>query len=241
MYLTAAQTGFSLITIIFYYLLYREFRLALPKTSLSAQQQKKFVRNFLIAFFGWLVFIYIWSRFGIFKNFDFWPMNAIPVIVIPLIIVLIFAFSKSVKALLPHIPQENIIWLQSFRFYAEVLVWALYASALLPAEMTFEGRNFDVLTGVTAVLLTTRVSGFMLLNKLSKPLLILWNMAGLALLLNMVYVAARFMPTPFRDYLHEPSAIVLTEFPISLLVAFLIPLAYMLHILSLRKISMKTT
>jgi hypothetical protein len=34
--------------------------------------------------------------------------------------------------------------------------------------MTFEGRNFDMITGVTAVLLTTRLSSFMLLESSQK-------------------------------------------------------------------------
>lgn len=239
MYQTAAQIGFFLLTVIFYYLLYREFRLALPKTSLSADQQKKFSRNFLIAFFGWLVFIYIWSRFGIFKNFDLFPINAVPVIIIPLITILIFTLSKTVKEILLYIPQEKIIWMQSFRFYVEVLLWALYASALLPVQMTFEGRNFDIIIGVTAVLLTTRISSFMLLDKLSKVAIIIWNMIGLALLLNIVAIALLSMPTPFRYFMNEPANTIVTQFPISLLPAFLVPLAYMLHILSLRKALIK--
>ena len=239
MYLTAAQTGFFLLTIIFYYMLYREFRLALPKTSLTAGQQKKFARNFLIAFFCWFAFIYGWSRFGIFNNFEHLPYNAAPVILIPLITVLFFTFSKPVKALLLHIPQENIIKLQVFRFYVEVLLWALFASALLPIQMTFEGRNFDIVTGVTAVLLTTRVSGFMLLNKLPRVGIILWNIAGLALLINIVAIAILSMPTSLRYFTNEPANTVVTEFPISLLPAFLVPLAYMLHILSLRKATLK--
>ena len=240
MYLTAAQIGFFLLTVIFYFLLYREFRLALPKTSLSAEQQKKFIRNLLIIFFGWFVFIYIWSRFGIFENFDLFPFNAAPVIIIPLIAILIFTLSKTVKEIIIHIPQENIIKLQVFRFYVEVLLWALFASALLPIQMTFEGRNFDIITGVTAVLLTTRVSGFILLNKLPRFAVILWNIMGLGLLINIVAIAILSMPTPFRYFMNEPVNVVVTQFPISLLPAFLVPLAYMLHILSLRKVLIKT-
>lgn len=239
MYLTAAQIGFPLLTFIFYYLLYREFRLALPKTSLTAEQQKKFIRNILIAFLGWLVFIYAWSRFGIFSNFKHFPFNAAPVMLIPLITILIFTFSKPVKALLLHIPQENIIKLQVFRFYVEVLLWALFTSSLLPVQMTFEGRNFDIVTGVTAVLLTTRLSGFILLNKLPKFVIILWNIMGLLLLINIVIIAILSMPTPFRYFMNEPATTVVTGFPISMLPAFLVPLAYMLHILSLRKATME--
>jgi hypothetical protein len=105
--------------------------------------------------------------------------------------------------------------------------------------MTFEGRNFDIITGVTAVLLTTRLSSFMLLDKLPKVAIIIWNMIGLALLLNIVAIALLSIPTQFRYFMNEPANIIVTQFPISLLPAFLVPLAYMLHILSLRKALIK--
>ncbi len=235
----AALIGFPLITVIFYYLLYREFRLALPKTSLTAEQQQKFTRGVLIAFFSWLGFVYIWSRFGIFSNFSLFPFNAAPVILIPLITIVLFTFSKKVKEILPCIPQENIIKLQVFRFYVEVLLWALFSVSLLPVQMTFEGRNFDVITGVTAVLLTTRISGFMLLDKMSNALVIAWNILGLGLLINIVVIAILSMPTPLRVFMNEPANTIVTEFPISLLPAFLVPLAYMLHLLSIRKAAIK--
>ncbi len=235
MYLTAAQIGFSLLTLIYYYLLYREFRLALPKTSLTKEQQKKFIRNFLIAFFGWFAFIYAWSRFGTFGNFELFPVNALPVFIIPLITILVFSFSKSVKEILAHIPQENIIKFQVFRFYVEVLLWALFASAMLPVQMTFEGRNFDVITGVTAML----VGWLITKNKFPKAAIILWNVMGLVLLINIVVIAILSMPTPLQYFMNEPDNTIVTQFPISLLPAFLVPLAYMLHILSLRKALMK--
>ncbi len=235
MYLTAAKIGFFLLTIIFYYMLYREFRLALPKTSLTVEQQKKFSRNFLLGFFGWFVFIYLWSRLGIFSNFQLFPVNAAPVIIIPLLTILLFSFSKTVKEILPHIPQQNIIKLQVFRFYVEVLLWALFASALLPVQMTFEGRNFDVITGVTAL----GVAWLITKDKFPKIAIILWNILGLGLLINIVAIALLSMPTPFRYFMNEPANTIVTGFPISLLPAFLVPLAYMLHILSLRKASLK--
>lgn len=235
----AAQIGFIVLTAIFYYLLFREFRLALPKTALTEDERKRFARNMLIALAGWLMFIYVWSRFGIFKNFSIFPVNAAPVILIPLVTILVFSFSKTVKEILVHIPQENIIKLQVFRFYVEVLLWALYSAALLPVQMTFEGRNVDIITGVTAVLLTTRISGFMLLDKMPRITVVIWNLIGLGLLINIIAIAILSMPTPFRVFVNEPANTIVTEFPISLLPAFLVPLAYLLHILSLRKALLK--
>lgn len=237
--INAAQIGFIVLSLVFYYLFYREFRLALPKTSIPPEKQKRFNRNFLIVVFGWFAFVYIWSRFGIFSNFEIFPFNAMPMVIIPMIIVLIFTLSKTTKEILAHIPQESLVKLQSFRFYVEVLLWALYASALLPIQMTFEGKNFDIITGVTAVLLTTRMGSFMLLDKLPKFAIVFWNLIGLALLITIVTIAILSMPTPLRYFMNDPANTIVTEFPISLLPAFLVPLAYMLHILSIRKALIK--
>jgi hypothetical protein len=229
--LGAVQIGFILLTAIFYYLLYREFRLALPKTSLSIDQQQKFIRSLLIAFFSWLVFIYAWSRFGIFANFTLFPLNAAPVILIPLVTILVFSFSKTVKEILVHIPQENIIKLQVFRFYVEVFLWALFSVSLLPIQMTFEGQNFDVATGATATLVAWLIAK----AKFPRFAVVIWNIVGLGLLINIVTIAIFSMPTPFRVFMNQPANTIVAEFPISLLPAFLVPLAYLLHILSLRK------
>lgn len=233
--LGAAQIGFVLLTFIYYYLLYREFRLALPKTSLSADQQKKFIRNLLIAFFGWLLFVYGWSRFGVFGNFNLFPVNAAPVILIPLISILVFTFSKTASEIVAHIPQENLVKLHVFRFYVEVLLWGLFSASLLPVQMTFEGLNFDVVTGATATVAAWLITK----NKFPKVAVVLWNVVGLTLLINIVVIALLSMPTPFRVFMNDPANTIVTEFPISFLPAFLVPLAYMLHILSLRKVFLK--
>lgn len=231
----AAQIGFFVLTGIFYYLLFREFRLALPKTSLTEEQQKRFTRNILIALASWLVFMYIWSRFGAFSNFSIFPFNAAPVILIPLVTIFLFSISKTVKEIIVHIPQENIIKLQVFRFYVEVLLWAMFSASLLPIQMTFEGRNFDVVTGATATLVAWLISK----GKFPRIGIVVWNILGLGLLINIVAIAILSMPTPFRVFMNEPPNTIVTEFPISLLPGFLVPLAYMLHVLSLRKAASK--
>ena len=238
-----AQIGFFLLTGIFYFLLYREFRLAMPKTSLSTEQQKKFVRNFLIVVIGWAVFIYGWSRFGMFSNFDLFPVNVIPVMAFPLIMVVIFSFSKTVKELLTRIPQVNLVKLQVFRFYVEILLWALFMANVLPVQMTFEGRNFDILTGITAALLTAQlpkfVFGGMIFNKLSRFAIIAWNIIGLGLLINIVVIAILSMPTPLRYFMNEPSNTLVAQFPFILLPGILVPIAYSFHIFSLRQLLLK--
>ncbi|MCI0751380.1 MAG: hypothetical protein L0Y35_06045 [Flammeovirgaceae bacterium] len=164
-------------------------------------------------------------------NFDLFPVNMAPIIAIPLIVILWFSFSKSTGEILYHIPKQNIIRLQSFRFFVELLLWALFVSHLMPIQMSFEGRNFDVLSGITAPV----VAYLAYRNAISRPILILWNILCLGLLINIVTIAILSMPTSFQYFINEPSNTIVTQFPISWLPGFLVPLAYGLHFLSLRK------
>ena len=98
--------------------------------------------------------------------------------------------------------------------------------------MTFEGRNLDILSGITATL----VAFLVYRKKLSRPLTIAWNVACLGLLANIVITAILSLPTPFRVFMNEPTNTIVAEFPIVWLPALLVPLAYGLHFLSIRQL-----
>jgi hypothetical protein len=140
---------------------------------------------------------------------------------------------QSHACILRHIPPENIIRLQSFRFVVEVLLWMLFIANLVPTQMTFEGRNLDILAGFSAPIVAVLVSK----GGISKRGVIIWNLVCLGLLLNIVITAILSTPSPWRVFMNEPANYVVTWFPVSLLPGFLVPLAYYLHFLSLRQMS----
>lgn len=229
------QAGFILLTVIFYYLLLREFKEALPKTTLTADRQKKFITTGTAVLTAWAVVVSGLSLVGFAGNFDLFPINIGPLLLIPLIIIIVFTFSKTVTEMLAQIAPERIIRLQVFRVFVEILLWMLFIQNLLPIQMSFEGRNFDILAGLTAPLMAYLASR----NTVSKSLLIIWNIVCLGLLINIVTIAIFSMPTPFRYFMNDPSNTIVTQFPFSWLPTFLVPLAYMLHFFSLRQLLLK--
>jgi hypothetical protein len=156
----------------------------------------------------------------------------LPVLVIPLIFISAIIFSGKLNEILIQIPIVNLIRLQSFRLFVEILLWALFVKNLVPVQMTFEGRNFDILSGISALLIAWLVSN----NKISRSGLIAWNFLCLALLINIVAIAILSMPSPFRLFMNDPANSVVGIFPISWLPGFLVPLAYGLHFLTLKQI-----
>ena len=230
--LMIAQIGFVLITLISFGLLVKEFNTGSRQTTWAENQRKKFISKILVALFIWMVFVSAWSLSGVMGNFTKFPFNFMPVILIPLITAIIITFSKSFNEILKHIPSSHLIRLQSFRVFVELLLWILFIANIAPVQMTFEGRNFDIISGLSAPIIAWLASQ----NKISKKWLIVWNVICLGLLINIVTVAILSTPSPLRVFMNEPSNTIVTIFPFSWLPGFLVPLAYILHFLSLKQL-----
>lgn len=181
---------------------------------------------------AWLILLAILSIRGFFADFSRLPPRLTFALVIPLPAVLLFIRSRAGKQLLQHIQPQWPIYLQSFRILVEIALWLLVRHGSLPVQMSFEGRNFDVLTGLLAV----PVGYYCFVKKTWPPVIaLLYNIAGLVLLLNIVAISTLSMPTPFRVFHNQPDASLLTGFPFIYLPGLLVPLAYTLHIFSLRQ------
>ena len=96
--------------------------------------------------------------------------------------------------------------------------------------MTFEGYNFDVLSGVLAIL-----AAIIIKKKWRPGVALTYNIIGLLLLINIVVVAILSMPTPLRYFMNEPANTLVGEFPFIYLPAVLVVIAYSMHIFSLRQ------
>lgn len=225
--------GFPLLTLLFIALLYRELKSAIAKTSWPSDRKQKISVRILIGFILWAIVVSGAAASGFTSRFDLFPANAMPVVVLPLVTILFLLFSSTMKDMLPHISLKVLTQLQVFRVFVEIILWMLFLQNLLPVQMTFEGLNWDVLTGVTAL-----AAARFLLH--SKPWVIVWNIFGLVLLINIVTIAILSMPTPIRFFENEPANVIVTQFPFLFLPAYLVPLAYTLHIMSLRKLMLKS-
>ena len=228
---TITQAGFVVTTIIFYGLLLIQLRKSLALTGFTENKQKKIFNGTMMALTAWAVVISVLSLIGILSDFRTFPPKMLIALVIPLVAIVWAVRTKEVKEILLHTPPQSIIWIQSFRIVVEILIWRLFVDNLAPIQMTFEGRNFDILTGLTAVVVAILVKN----KKISSPLVIAWNFAGLAILVNIVTIAILSMPTPIRVFMNEPANTIVTKFPVVWLPALLVPLAYGLHFLSLRQ------
>ena len=203
---------------------------------ISAKQR----RTTLLLLTAWILLLGILSINGFFSNFSALPPRLAFPLLLPLPVILYISYSAGGRELLRRIPLHWLIYLQTFRIVVEIVLWWAVKEGSLPVQMSFEGRNFDLLTGLLALPV-----GYYCFVKKSWPswVALLYNIMGLLLLINAVAIAVLSMPTPLRVFHNEPSTTLLAQVPYIYLPGLLVPLAYTLHIFSLRQwfISVKHT
>ena len=216
-------------------LLIAGFRYGLRRSSILPAQQMRINRWLVVATVLWFVLAGLLAYAGFFSDFTARPPRLLFALLLPAVVLAIVSFrSRTLPEALRHTPIAWLFYLQAFRIVVELILWRGYKAGAIPVQMTFEGRNFDILAGLTAP-----IAGWLWQRTHNRVLGIVWNFAGLVLLLNIVVVAILSMPAPFRVFTEGPANTLLTRFPFIYLPAVLVPIAYTAHVLSLRQLLSK--
>ncbi len=149
-----------------------------------------------------------------------------------LVIAGLFIFSAGRK-LIRGFDSKWLTYLHSIRVPVEIVLLWLFLHKQVPQLMTFEGRNFDILSGLTAPLVA--YFGYQKL-KLSKTMLLLWNFICLGLLINIVVNAILSSPFGFQQFAFEQPNVAILYFPFVWLPAFLVPAVLLSHLVSIRQL-----
>lgn len=176
----------------------------------------------------WLAIIAALALSGFFKDFSS-PFPRLFLGVMPTIIALLY-LSKSI------VPSEKnyslLLCLHTLRIPVEISIFLWYTHKLVPKIMTFEGANFDILIGISAVII-------LWMNwrnkKVNATVLKIWNVIGIIFLLNIVVIALLSTPIKFQQFGFDQPNIAVLQFPFVFLPTFIVPLVLMSHIALLRK------
>lgn len=142
----------------------------------------------------------------------------------------VLAFSPVGTRLVDGVGIAGLIAFQVFRIPVELWLHRLYQEGVVPVQMTYEGRNFDIVSGLLAFGL-----GLWALKR-QPPRWAIWlfNLVGLALLVNIVTVAILSAPTPLRQFFNKPANTFVADWPFVWLPAFLVQAAWFGHLLVFR-------
>jgi len=182
------------------------------------------------AFFVWLAVTGILGYTAKLHDFSETPPRIVALIVLSVVGVYFGSYFSAARKLMENPGLAWLIGLQVFRVAVEIFLDLGYRAGFVPVQMTLEGRNWDVLTGLTALPMAWLVAK----QKAPRWLIYAWNTMGLALLLNVVTIAALSMPTPLRQFQNEPANTFVTYFPYVWLPTYLVQVAWMSHLLIFR-------
>jgi hypothetical protein len=189
-----------------------------------------------VALTGWLVLLAVLAYRGFFLDFTAMPPRVALALVFPLVVGLLLLPTHGTRHYLAVTPPAWLVYTQSFRVVMELILFALAAQGRVPTLITFEGRNVDILVGLTALPV-----GYFAVSRRRWPrwIAIVWNAAGVAILANVVFHAQLAAPTPYRLFVTEPSTALLATAPYIWLPGFLVPLALWLHAASLLQLRLR--
>lgn len=148
----------------------------------------------------------------------------------PLAVIVVALIVPRSRRWLKELPLRPLVWVHAVRVAVELVLWGLLQHGAIPRGMTFEGTNFDVLTGLTAPL--AAVFGFRN-GQPQRWVLIPWHLMGVGLLANVVTTAVLSMPTPFQQLNFDQPCVGVFYFPFTWLPAFVVPAVLLAHLASL--------
>jgi hypothetical protein len=150
--------------------------------------------------------------------------------------VLKYPLSKRGQNFIDGLSLETLTWLSVVRIPVEICLYWLYLAEAVPELMTFEGRNFDILAGLTAPL----IAYFGFRKKVIGPKTILvWNIVSLGLLLFIVANGVLSAPLPIQQFAFDQPNIALLNFPFSWLQTFIVPCVLFAHFVTIRRLLKK--
>jgi uncharacterized membrane protein len=188
----------------------------------------------LVIFLCFLVIQAILGLMGFFTQTEGIPPRLAFLVAPPFLLILgMFIFKKG-HAYLDRFDIATLTILHSIRVGIEIILYALFLYKAVPGLMTFEGRNLDIISGLTAPLVY--YFGYKK-RKLSNRAILTWNILCLAILLVTVITAILSAPTPIQQWAFDQPMIAILYFPFVWLPGIIVPIVILSHFTAIRTLS----
>jgi hypothetical protein len=181
----------------------------------------------------WLLIQSVISLSGFYTVTNVMPPRFALLLLPPVLFIVVMFFTKKGKAAIDSFDAKTLTLLHIVRIMIELILYALYLHKVVPGIMTFEGRNFDILCGLSAPFVY--YFGY-IKNVLSKKLILAWNIVCLLLLANIVITAILSAPFPFQRFAFNQPSIALFYFPFVWLPGCIVPIALLAHLTVIRRL-----
>ena len=182
---------------------------------------------------AWLIFQSAMGISGFYLFTSAMPPRFVFSVGPPLLIISLLFITKRGRVFIDSLNLKTFILLHVIRIPVELALFALFSFKVIPELMTFDGRNFDILSGVTAPFIY--YFGFVK-QGLGNRIILLWNLICLGLLINIVIIAILSAPFQFQKLAFDQPNIAVLYFPYVWLPSFIVPVVLFSHLVSIRSI-----
>jgi hypothetical protein len=190
----------------------------------------------LIILLAWLILQAIISLTTFYTVGSNVPQRSALLILPPIILIIILFTTPKGKKYIDSLNIRTLTILHTIRLPIEIVLFWLFLQKVVPQIMTFEGRNFDVVSGLTAPIIF--YIGFYAM-KIGRISILFWNFFCLGLLINIVIIAILSAPFPFQKFAFDQPNIAMLYFPYVWLPCFLVPIVLFSHLASIRQLLKK--
>jgi hypothetical protein len=147
-----------------------------------------------VATIAWMTLVWRIAASGALRNWENRPPPFALLVVAIVLLASVIAFSGTGRRIATGIPLWTLVAVQGFRLPLELAMHGLTERGIMPAQMTYTGANFDILTGTTALIVAIVVAT----GRAGWRTVLVWNVAGTLLLVNVVVIA--ILSTPAIAY-----------------------------------------
>ena len=162
------------------------------------------------------------------------PPRVAPYLGVTIVICTLFARSRAGELLARHTPLFALVAFHGFRLPLEIWLHVMYDAGHIPVQMTWSGLNFDVATGVGAIV----VGALVWKGRAPRALVWAWNVLGSVLLVVVVAIAFMSAPTALRVFTQDPSLDLVLHAPFNWIATVLVAGAMVGHMIVFRRLLM---
>ena len=188
-------------------------------------------KTLLIGIGIWMLLQTILSLTGFYEVRESTPPRFVLLIGPGIIFTALLFLTKRGKAFVDSLDLEKLTLLHTVRVPVEITLYFVCAAGLIPVLMTFEGNNYDIISGLTAPLIYYLVFAS---KKTTKSSLLIWNFLCLGLLINVLVIAILSAQTPFQRLAFDQPNIGVTFFPFVWLPTVIVPIVLFSHLAAMR-------
>ena len=234
MALKLAYIGLSLLTTVIIYLIGSKTIDLTYSNRIVARKKRLILIVFLCL---WHIYIFSIASTGILHDYKFPPRFVLFLILPAFLFTGIFIYRNRNNLWMSNVPQAWLIYYQSFRVLIETIFVFSVAKGVLHYHVTIEGYNYDLIFAFSAPIIAFLVFQK---KKLPKKIAIWWNYLGLCVIAFIIFL---FQTTLYLPELYGSTTVLLPQefvmYPYVLVVAFLMPSAVFMHVLSIVQLSRK--